>query len=107
MSEEPVEVSSVYEKGQTVIPKAIRDVAGIAYGTRLQWEIREGVIQVIPIPKDPVRASEGLLKGKGLTFQQFLRERQRERRLEREREAREAGAREAPPWPTSSTRRPS
>jgi AbrB family looped-hinge helix DNA binding protein len=107
MSEEPVEVSSVYEKGQTVIPKAIREVAGIAYGTRLQWEVREGVIQVVPIPKDPVRASEGLLKGKGLTFQRFLRERQEERRLEREREAREADAGEPPPWPTSSTRRPS
>lgn len=102
MSEEPVEVSRVYEKGQTVIPKAIREVAGIAYGTRLQWEVREGVIQVVPMPKDPVRASEGLLKGKGLTFQQFLRERQQERRLEKEREAREGS-----PWPTSSTRRPS
>ena len=102
MSEEPVEVSRVYEKGQTVIPKAIREVAGIAYGTRLQWEVREGVIQVVPMPKDPVRASEGLLKGKGLTFQQFLRERQQERRLEKEREAREGS-----PWPTSSIRRPS
>ena len=107
MSEEPVQLSQVYEKGQTVIPKAIREVAGIAYGSRLRWEVREGVIQVVPIPRDPVRASEGLLKGKGLTFQQFLRERQLERRLEREREAREAGAPEAPPWPTSSTRRPS
>ena len=105
MSEESVEVSSVYEKGQTVIPKAIRELAGIAYGTRLQWEVREGVIQVIPIPKDPVRASEGLLKGKGLTFQQFLRERQQERGLEREREARETSTREVSPWPTSSTPR--
>jgi AbrB family looped-hinge helix DNA binding protein len=105
MSEETVEVSSVYEKGQTVIPKAIREVAGIAYGTRLQWEVREGVIQVVPIPKDPVRASEGLLKGKGLTFRQFLKERQEERRLEREREASEAGSPRARPWPTSSTPR--
>jgi AbrB family looped-hinge helix DNA binding protein len=102
MSEDQVAVSRVYEKGQTVIPKAIREVAGIAYGTRLQWEVREGVIQVVPMPKDPVRASEGLLKGKGLTFQQFLRERQQERRLEKEREEREGS-----PWPTSSIRRPS
>jgi hypothetical protein len=55
---------------------------------------------VIPIPKDPVKASIGLLKGKGLTFSKFMRERQEERALEREREAKEEEG-----WPTSSTRR--
>jgi AbrB family looped-hinge helix DNA binding protein len=100
--EPPPEVSKVYERGQTVIPKRIRDALAIEYGARLQWRVREGVIEVIPVPADPVRASIGLLKGKGFTFAQFLKERQEERRRERQLEARELDQ-----WPTSSTRRPS
>lgn len=103
MAEEPPpEVSKVYERGQTVIPKRIRDALAIEHGARLQWRVHEGVIQVIPVPADPVRASIGLLKGKGFTFAQFLKERQEERRRERELEARELNQ-----WPTSSTPRPS
>ena len=102
MAEEPQEVSKVYERGQTVIPKRIRDALAIEHGARLQWRVHEGVIQVIPVPANPVRASIGLLKGKGFTFAQFLKERQEERRRERELEAREMNQ-----WPTSSTRRPS
>jgi AbrB family looped-hinge helix DNA binding protein len=100
--EPPPEVSKVYERGQTVIPKRIRDALAIEHGARLQWRVHEGVIQVIPVPADPVRASIGLLKGKGFTFAQFLKERQEERRRERELEARELNQ-----WPTSSTPRPS
>ena len=101
MSEEPpTDVSKIYERGQTVVPKRIREALAIEEGSRLRWEVRQGVIYVIPIPREPVRASIGLLKGKGLTFSQFLRERQEERRLEREREAREQER-----WSTSSTRR--
>jgi len=101
MPEEPLsEVSKVYERGQTVVPKRIRDALGIEHGARLQWRVHEGVIQVVPIPREPVRASIGLLKGKGLTFSGFLRDRQEERRREREREAQEQRR-----WPTSSTRR--
>ena len=102
MVEEPVEVSKVYERGQTVIPKRIRDALAIEYGARLQWRVHEGVIQVMPVPANPVKASIGLLKGKGPTFAQFLKERQEERRRERELEARELRR-----WRTSSTRRPS
>jgi AbrB family looped-hinge helix DNA binding protein len=103
VAEEPLlEVSKVYERGQTVIPKRIREALAIEHGARLQWRVQEGVIQVIPVPANPVRASIGLLKGKGPTFAQFLKERQAERRRERELEAREQRQ-----WPTSSTRRPS
>ena len=83
---EPAEQSGVYARGQTVIPKPIREAAGIVYGTRLHWELREGVIHVIPIPQRPARALRGILKGTGMTFQWFMQERQRERQLEREQE---------------------
>ena len=75
--------STVYERGQTVIPKTIRDALAIEYGTRLHWEVREGVMHVLPIPKQPVQASVGLLKGKGPTFSQFLAQRRKERERER------------------------
>ena len=81
--------SSVYARGQTVIPKVIREAAAIQYGTRLHWEVREGVIQVTPIPQRPVQALRGILKGTGYTFEQFMQERQAERQRERELEARQ------------------
>ena len=80
----------------------IREAAAIDFGTRLHWEVHEGVIHVIPMPKDPIRASRGILKGKGPTFQEFIadrnRERARERELEREEEKR---------WRSSSIRQQS
>ena len=81
--------SSVYARGQTVIPKTIREALAIDYGTRLHWELREGVIQVTPIPQRPVQALRGILKGTGYTFEQFMQERQAERQRERELEARQ------------------
>jgi AbrB family looped-hinge helix DNA binding protein len=86
VAEEPPEVSKVYERGQTVIPKRIRDALAIEHGARLQWRVQEGVIQVIPVPANPVRALRGILKGTGYTFAQFLRDRQLEREAERRRE---------------------
>jgi bifunctional DNA-binding transcriptional regulator/antitoxin component of YhaV-PrlF toxin-antitoxin module len=86
-AEAPTDESSVYARGQTVIPKIIREAAAIDYGTRLHWEVHEGVVHVIPIPKDPIGAARGILKGKGPTFQEFIADRNRERARERELEA--------------------
>ena len=102
--EKRVEESRVYERGQTVIPKAIREALTIEYGTRLQWEIREGAIHVLPISQQPVQALRGALKGSGITYQSFLHERQQERQRERRRELRVAE--ERPSWDTSSTPQP-
>jgi len=95
--EPPPEVSKVYERGQTVIPKRIRDALAIEHGARLQWRVHEGVIQVIPVPANPVQALRGILKGTGYTFAQFLRDRQREREAERRREAAESRTFLTPP----------
>jgi AbrB family looped-hinge helix DNA binding protein len=88
MSEEPTtDTSKVYARGQTVVPKRIREALAIDNGARLRWEVQEGVIYVIPVPKEPVQALRGLLKGTGYTYAQFLRERRQEREAERQREA--------------------
>ncbi len=78
--------SSVYARGQTVIPKTIREAAAIQYGSKLRWEVHEGVIRVIPIPQHPARALRGILKGTGMTYEMFMRERQKERQLEQQQE---------------------
>ena len=88
--------SSVYARGQTVIPKNVREALAIEYGTRLQWEVHEGVIRVIPLPARPVQALRGVLRGTGITFKSFMQERQLERQREREQEAR---------WEESQARR--
>ena len=98
MAEElPAEVSKVYERGQTVVPKRIREALAIESGARLQWQVREGVIQVIPVPANPVQALRGLLKNTGYTYARFLRERQPEREAERRREAAESRTSSTPP----------
>jgi hypothetical protein len=47
--------------------------------------MEDGVVWVYPVPADPVRASLGILKGKG-TFEEFLKERNDERARERAKE---------------------
>jgi AbrB family looped-hinge helix DNA binding protein len=79
-------------KGQTVIPKEIRDALGLKPGTKLAWSLNDRSVTVIPIPSDPVGALRGLLKDSGYTYDDFLRERNEER--ERERQADEEEARE-------------
>ena len=68
-------------RGPTVIPQELRQALGITENSRLYWKIQDGVIQVFPLPADPVQASLGLLRGKG-TFGEFLRGRNEERHKE-------------------------
>ncbi len=79
--------SKVYDRGQTVVPKTIRDAMHVEEGSTLVWQVEEGVAQVVAIPKDPVRALYGIMKDKGPTFQEYLAERNAERERERELEA--------------------
>ena len=74
--------SRVSVRGQTVIPREIRQVLGITPKDTLEWRIEDGVIRVFPIPTDPLRASLGILKGK-VTFEEFLDDRNARRSAER------------------------
>jgi AbrB family looped-hinge helix DNA binding protein len=53
--------SVVSERGQTVIPKEIRDALGLKPGTKLAWRTQGGVLKAIPLPSDPIEALRGLL----------------------------------------------
>lgn len=91
--------SKVYERGQTVVPKMIREALAVEEGTTLMWQVKEGMAQVVAIPKDPIGALRGILKGKGPTFGEYLADRNAERQHERELEADEERR-----WRTYSTR---
>ena len=80
--------SRVYERGQTVVPKAIRDAMGVQEGTRLMWEYAQGAARVVRVPADPIRGAIGMLKGKGPTFKEIMADRRAERARERELEKR-------------------
>lgn len=80
--------SKVSVRGQTVIPKELRKALGITPDTTLDWNLKNGYIVVYPIPKDPVAASVGILRGKGPTVAELLEERRRERAWEEELERR-------------------
>jgi AbrB family looped-hinge helix DNA binding protein len=73
----------VSTKGQTVIPKEIRQAAGIKDGTKLAWILREGELKVVVIPENSLKASFGILKDSGYTFDDFMQERDQERAHER------------------------
>jgi AbrB family looped-hinge helix DNA binding protein len=79
--------TKVSVRGQTVIPQEIREEFGIKANSRLAWSSRNGVIIVVPIPEDPVEAAFGVLAGRGFTLRDFLEERQKDRELDRRREA--------------------
>ncbi len=94
--------SKVYERGQTVVPKKIRDAMRVEEGSTLVWEVQGGIAQVIVVPTDSIRGAIGILKGNGPTFEEFLADRNAERARERELEADEERR-----WRSYSTRQQS
>jgi predicted nucleic acid-binding protein len=49
--------STVSVRGQTVIPRHIREQLKITPATKLDWNVKNGVIIVLPLPSDPVHTS--------------------------------------------------
>ena len=58
--------TSVTQRGQTVIPAAIRRRYNIQSGDKLVWIDDGEAIKVIPVPADPVRALRGIARGAAL-----------------------------------------
>jgi AbrB family looped-hinge helix DNA binding protein len=72
------------EKGQIVLPVALRNRYGLKKGDKLAVEEVEGAILLRPIPRNPLLALRGKYRTKG---QEKLTDiLLRERRLDRERE---------------------
>lgn len=71
----------ITERGQTVIPAAIRKRYNLTRGSRLAWLDDGKTIKVIPIPDDPIKALHGIGKGEGL-LEALLEERRKDRERE-------------------------
>ena len=53
--------TAIDSAGRLVIPKAVRDAAGISPGTPLQVRFRDGRIEIEPVPLDvSVRSVDGV-----------------------------------------------
>jgi AbrB family looped-hinge helix DNA binding protein len=73
--------TTVTQRGQTVIPAALRRLYGIGEGTEIEWLDIGNALKVIPIPTDPVGALRGSGKGERL-LEKLLTERRRDRERE-------------------------
>jgi AbrB family looped-hinge helix DNA binding protein len=74
--------TTVSVRGQTVIPRDIREKLGIAPSTRLEWKVKNGVIIVLPLPSDPVQSAVGILEGRGPSTTDLLAARKADREKE-------------------------
>ena len=73
---------TVSSKGQIVMPKEIRDALNIEPKQKVLLKIVKDHAEIIPLPKDPVKAFCGIFeKGSSLT-KALLKERREEVRLE-------------------------
>jgi AbrB family looped-hinge helix DNA binding protein len=75
-------LSTVSVRGQTVIPRQIREELGITPSTRLEWKIRNGAIIVLPLPRDPILSAVGILEGRGFSTSELLADRKADREKE-------------------------
>ena len=55
--------STITERGQTVIPAAIRRQFQLSPADRLEWVLDNGTIRVVPVRANPVEAFRGQGKG--------------------------------------------
>ena len=65
--------STITERGQTVIPAAIRRKLGLSPADRLEWVVTSAGIQVIPVKADPIDALRG--RGHGGSAGRLIRDR--------------------------------
>jgi len=72
----------VSDRGQTVVPKEVRQALGVKPGTSLRWTVEDGVATVRPMPDDPIEAAIGALEHLGISTADLLAERQEDKAKE-------------------------
>jgi len=68
-------------KGQTVVPAPIRKKFNIWPQSQLFWSVKRNVIEVTPLPEDPIKALRGFTEKRALR-QALLKRRQEHKALE-------------------------
>ncbi|MBI4289156.1 MAG: AbrB/MazE/SpoVT family DNA-binding domain-containing protein [Chloroflexi bacterium] len=67
--------STLSAKGWVVIPQEIRERHNLKKGDKVRFIDYGGVISIVPVPKDPIAASAGMLKGKTSLIEALLKSR--------------------------------
>jgi AbrB family looped-hinge helix DNA binding protein len=74
--------SVVSTKGQTVVPREIREALGLKPQSRLMWTLKDGTVVIRALPDNPIDAAMGALKGRGISTAKLLEERRKDREKE-------------------------
>lgn len=63
--------STVTKKGQTTLPKRVRDALGVQAGARVRYVVSDGEVRILPVR--PVRRLFGVLRhdGPAVTLEQM------------------------------------
>ncbi len=77
--------SAVSVRGQTVIPRWIREKFHIDFHTSLEWVVVDEEIMVLPLSADPVKDAWGMLKETNISTRALLKAREEEKDLEEKR----------------------
>ena len=78
----------VSSKGQIALPKSVRNEYRVMQGTRLTIERAVNGIFLVRVPEKPLLALEGMGKHLDLSVEDFLKERKKEAKNERKKDAR-------------------
>jgi len=73
--------TSVTRKGQTVVPAPLRKQFNIGPNSQLVWSTDGKVIEVTPLPSDPIRALRGSTEKRRL-LRALLKRRKEDKALE-------------------------
>jgi AbrB family looped-hinge helix DNA binding protein len=71
-----VNTSTISAKGWVVIPKELRERFGLKKGDKVHFVEYGGAIAVVPISKNAIRESAGMLKGDKSLIAALLKSRQ-------------------------------
>jgi AbrB family looped-hinge helix DNA binding protein len=68
--------ATLSQKGWVVIPKELRKRYGLKTGDVMQVIDYGGVISIIPVSKNPLKETQGMLKGKTSLVKELVKSRQ-------------------------------
>jgi len=73
-------VVTVSNKGWVVIPAEMRKKYNLIPGTEVVIVDYGGVLAIVPVPKDPIKAGRGFLKGKPSMYEDLKKDRELEKK---------------------------
>ena len=66
-------------RGRIIIPKEFRERYNLKKGDKLHFIDYGGVISIVPASKDPIRSTEGMLKGEASLTDALLESRKQDK----------------------------